>query len=41
MTREPLQIWLRDVVTRAGFPNVEEFVEHYDLKPYRLRQRCV
>src|SRR3984957_11620510 len=38
MTREPLQIWLRDVVTRAGFPNVEEFMAHYGLKPYRLRQ---
>jgi 23S rRNA (adenine2503-C2)-methyltransferase len=38
MTREPLQIWLRDVVARAGFANVDEFIAHYELKPYRLRQ---
>lgn len=38
MIRDPLQIWLRDVVARAGFADVDEFVRHYDLKPYRLRQ---
>ena len=38
MTREPLQTWLRDVVARAGFPNVDEFLAQYGLKPYRLRQ---
>ena len=35
---KPLDTWLRDVVGRAGFPNAAEFVRHYDLKPYRLRQ---
>lgn len=34
----PLDIWLRDVVTRAGFSDADEFARHYDLKPYRLRQ---
>jgi 23S rRNA (adenine2503-C2)-methyltransferase len=33
-----LEIWLRDVVGRAGFAGVDEFVGHYRLKPYRLRQ---
>jgi 23S rRNA (adenine2503-C2)-methyltransferase len=33
-----LRIWLSDVVTRAGFAGVDEFVAHYDLKPYRLAQ---
>ncbi len=35
---KPLDVWLRDVVTRAGFGDADEFVHHYDLKPYRLRQ---
>jgi 23S rRNA (adenine2503-C2)-methyltransferase len=34
----PLDAWLRDVVARAGLRDVDEFVRHYDLKPYRLRQ---
>lgn len=34
----PVEIWLRDVVARAGFPNVDEFVRYYGLKQYRLRQ---
>jgi 23S rRNA (adenine2503-C2)-methyltransferase len=33
-----LDAWLRDVVERAGFPNADDFVRHFDLKPYRLRQ---
>ncbi len=35
---KPLDTWLRDVVGRGGFPSADEFVRHYDLKPYRLRQ---
>jgi 23S rRNA (adenine2503-C2)-methyltransferase len=38
MTRDPLEIWLRDVVTRAGFADVDAFAQHFDLKTYRLRQ---
>lgn len=38
MTRDPLTIWLRDVVARAGFGDVATFVRDFDLKPYRLRQ---
>jgi 23S rRNA (adenine2503-C2)-methyltransferase len=34
----PLEIWLREFATRAGFRDVEELVRHYELKPYRLRQ---
>ncbi len=34
----PIDVWLRDVVTRARFGDVAEFVAEYDLKPYRLRQ---
>jgi 23S rRNA (adenine2503-C2)-methyltransferase len=34
----PLDIWLRDVVARAGFADTEDFARHYGLKPYRLRQ---
>lgn len=34
----PVEIWLRDVVGRAGFNDIDEFVAHYHLKPYRLRQ---
>jgi 23S rRNA (adenine2503-C2)-methyltransferase len=33
-----LDAWLRDVVARAGFSDVDQFVRHFDLKPYRLRQ---
>ena len=35
---KPLDAWLRDVVGRAGFSNVEDFVHRFDLRPYRLRQ---
>jgi 23S rRNA (adenine2503-C2)-methyltransferase len=38
VNRDPLEIWLRDVVSRAGFAGIEEFAGRYDLKPYRLRQ---
>jgi 23S rRNA (adenine2503-C2)-methyltransferase len=38
VTREPIATWLRDVVARAGFSGVDEFVRAFDLKPYRLRQ---
>lgn len=38
MIRDPLDIWLRDVVARARFSGVDEFARHFDLKPYRLRQ---
>jgi 23S rRNA (adenine2503-C2)-methyltransferase len=38
MNRDALEIWLRDVVTRAGFADVETFAAHFNLKPYRLRQ---
>jgi 23S rRNA (adenine2503-C2)-methyltransferase len=38
VTRGPLQIWLSDVVRRAGFSCVDEFVSEYDLRPYRLKQ---
>jgi 23S rRNA (adenine2503-C2)-methyltransferase len=34
----PLEIWLRDIVSRAGFRDSEEFAQRYALKPYRLRQ---
>ncbi|HEY2474083.1 MAG TPA: 23S rRNA (adenine(2503)-C(2))-methyltransferase RlmN [Candidatus Cybelea sp.] len=38
MRRAPLEIWLRDVVARAGFSSTDEFAARFDLKPYRLRQ---
>ena len=38
VTRDPLQTWLQDVVSRAGFSGVEAFVSDYGLKPYRLKQ---
>jgi 23S rRNA (adenine2503-C2)-methyltransferase len=38
VSRDALQVWLRDVVKRTGFADVEEFAEHYGLKAYRLRQ---
>ena len=38
MMRDPLEIWLRDVVARAGFSEAGEFAAHFDLKPFRLRQ---
>jgi 23S rRNA (adenine2503-C2)-methyltransferase len=34
----PVEIWLRDVVERAGFGTIDGFVQCYGLKPYRLRQ---
>ncbi len=36
MTAE--QVWLRDVVARAGFADADDFAREYDLRPYRLRQ---
>jgi 23S rRNA (adenine2503-C2)-methyltransferase len=38
VTRDPVQIWLSDVVGRAGFSAVEQFVRAYELRPYRLKQ---
>jgi 23S rRNA (adenine2503-C2)-methyltransferase len=38
VTRDPLRAWLLDVVERAGFPDIDAFVRHYGLKPFRLRQ---
>ncbi|HET6276660.1 MAG TPA: 23S rRNA (adenine(2503)-C(2))-methyltransferase RlmN [Candidatus Cybelea sp.] len=35
---KPLELWLRDVVGRAGFPDADDFSRNYTLKPYRLRQ---
>ncbi len=35
---KPLDIWLRDVLRRAGFSDADEFSRHYALKPYRLNQ---
>lgn len=35
---KPIDAWLRDLVGPAGFSSPEEFVRHYDLRPYRLRQ---
>ncbi len=35
---KPLDTWLRDAIVRAGFSSIEEFVRHYDLQPYRVRQ---
>ena len=34
----PVDAWLSDVVARAGFASIDEFVLEYGLKPYRLRQ---
>ncbi|HEX4014093.1 MAG TPA: 23S rRNA (adenine(2503)-C(2))-methyltransferase RlmN [Candidatus Cybelea sp.] len=38
MTRDALEIWLRDVVARAGFSETQAFAAHFELKDYRLRQ---
>lgn len=38
MNRDPQAIWLRDVVARAGFSSADEFVAHFGIKSYRLRQ---
>jgi len=38
VTRDPLAIWLSDVVSRAGFSGVDDFVREYSLKNYRLKQ---
>jgi 23S rRNA (adenine2503-C2)-methyltransferase len=32
------RLWLRDVVRRAGFRDVDDFAREFDLRPYRLRQ---
>lgn len=34
----PVEVWLRDVITRVGLADIDEFVRRYELKPYRLRQ---
>jgi 23S rRNA (adenine2503-C2)-methyltransferase len=38
VARDPLTIWLNDVVGRAGFSSVDDFVREYSLKAYRLKQ---
>jgi 23S rRNA (adenine2503-C2)-methyltransferase len=38
VNRDPLNVWLSDVVARAGFTGLEDFVGAYALKPYRLKQ---
>jgi 23S rRNA (adenine2503-C2)-methyltransferase len=38
VARDPLKTWLQDVVARAGFSGVENFLSEYQLKPYRLKQ---
>jgi 23S rRNA (adenine2503-C2)-methyltransferase len=38
VTRDAQSIWFADKVRRAGFPDVQAFAEHFQLKPYRLRQ---
>jgi 23S rRNA (adenine2503-C2)-methyltransferase len=38
VTREPLEIWLSQIVARAGFSDAGGFAKAYGLKPYRLRQ---
>ncbi len=36
--RDAQTIWFSDKVRRAGFPDVEAFAAHFELKPYRLKQ---
>jgi len=38
VSAKPIHAWLRDVVARAGFSDVDDFARSYELKPYRLRQ---
>ncbi|MBV9233995.1 MAG: 23S rRNA (adenine(2503)-C(2))-methyltransferase RlmN [Candidatus Eremiobacteraeota bacterium] len=38
MNRDPLAVWLADVVRTAGYAGADEFVREHDLRPYRLRQ---
>jgi 23S rRNA (adenine2503-C2)-methyltransferase len=38
VVRDPQAIWFADKVRRAGFPDVQSFAAHFDLKPYRLKQ---
>lgn len=38
VSRDAQKIWFADKVRRAGFPDVQSFVAHFDLKPYRLSQ---
>ncbi len=33
-----MAVWFADKVRRAGFPDVDAFAAHFQLKPYRLRQ---
>jgi 23S rRNA (adenine2503-C2)-methyltransferase len=34
----PIEIWLSDVVRRAGFSDIDAFAQAYELKPYRFAQ---
>jgi 23S rRNA (adenine2503-C2)-methyltransferase len=36
--RDAQAIWFADKVRRAGFADVQSFAQHFNLKPYRLRQ---
>jgi 23S rRNA (adenine2503-C2)-methyltransferase len=38
VVRDAQEVWFADKVRRAGFPDVQAFAAHFDLKPYRLRQ---
>lgn len=38
VVREPNEIWLSDVVRRAGFPDVASLTAAFELRPYRLTQ---
>ncbi len=38
MNREAQTIWFEEKIRRAGFTDVAAFAQHFDLKPYRLRQ---
>jgi 23S rRNA (adenine2503-C2)-methyltransferase len=38
VTRDAQAIWFADKVRRAGFADVQSFADHFNLKPYRLRQ---
>lgn len=36
--RDAQALWFADKIRRAGFPDVEAFAAHFELKPYRLKQ---